>query len=144
MRRKLRAGWLVTILVAGAGCAAPRIVGKATLVDENGTPVPGPPTPGVTLNFINLTGKIEESATSVQTDPQGKYSSPVLTPGKYSVEAALPGFVIERATIVLNKHGKKNVPFVLKKIRERKGKSVKESEEENIPNPGEVQIKPPR
>ena len=137
----LRGAWLLVILV-GAGCAAPRILGRATLVDENGAPLPRAAS-GVTVNFINLEGKIEESVPSVQTDPQGKYESPVLTPGKYTVEAAYPGYVIERTTIVLSKHGKKKAAFALKKIRESKGRSVRESKEENIPNPGEVQIKPP-
>ena len=143
MRNLLRAGWLVTILVGAAACAAPRIVGKATLVDENGAPIPGAPASGVTLNFINLGGKIEESIVAVQTDAQGKYSSPELAPGKYTVEAMHPGFAIERTTVELKKHGKKKAPFVLKKIRESKGKSVKESKEENIPTPGQTQIQPP-
>jgi hypothetical protein len=51
--------------------------------------------------------------------------------------------VIGRTTVMLQKHGTKEAPFVLKKIRESKGKSVKESQEENIPTPGEVKIKPP-
>ena len=142
MKCKLvRAEWLLVILVGSGGCTAARIAGKAALVDENGAPLP--PASGVALNFINLGGKIEESVSSVQTDAQGKYRSPVLQPGKYTVEAMFPGFVIERTTVVLKKHGTKKAPFVLKKIRETKGKSVKESQEENIPNPGEVKIKPP-
>ena len=140
--RLLRVGWPLAILVGSGGCAAPRIVGKATMVDESGAPLPGA-AQGVTLNFINLGGKIEESISSVQTDAQGKYRSAELPPGKYTVEAAYPGFVIERATVILKKHGSKNTPFVLKKIRETKGRSVKESQEENIPNPGEVKITPP-
>lgn len=140
--RLLRTGWVLAILVGTGGCVKPRIVGQATLVDEKGAPIPGP-APGVTLNFVNLSGKIEESIVSVQTDAQGKYQSPELPPGKYTVEAALPGFVIETTTVVLKNHGKKKAPFVLKKIRESKGKSVKESEDENIPSPGEVRIKPP-
>ena len=98
---------------------------------------------GVTLNFINLGGTLEESVPTVQTDAKGEYRSPVLPPGKYTVEAELPGYVIERTSVVLKKHGAKKAPFVLKKIREAKGKSVKEGKDDNIPNPGEVQIKPP-
>jgi hypothetical protein len=141
--RLLHVGWVLTILMGSGGCAAPRILGKTTLVDESGAPLPPPPAPGVTLNFINLGGKIEESVVSVQTDVQGKYRSPELVPGKYTVEAVLPGFVIGRTTVLLSKHGTKEAPFVLKKIRESKGRSVKESQEENIPTPGEVKIKPP-
>jgi hypothetical protein len=141
--RLLHVGCVLTILVGSGGCAAPRILGRTSLVDEAGAPLPPPPPPGVTLNFINLGGKIEESVVSVQTDVQGKYRSPELPPGKYTVEAVLPGFVIGRTTVLLGKHGTKEAPFVLKKIRESKGKSVKESQEENIPTPGEVKIKPP-
>ena len=38
---------------------------------------------------------------------------------------------------------KKKAPFMLKKIREGSSRSVNEAQEENIPNPGEVKIKPP-
>jgi hypothetical protein len=137
----------VLALLATAGCAKPRIVGKATFLNEpeGGAAAAAAPTPaaGVTLNFINLEGKIEESVTSAQTDAKGNYTSTILPPGKYTVEAMYPGYVIERTTVVLGKHGKKKAPFALKKIRETRGKSVKESQEENIPNPGEVKIKPP-
>jgi len=83
--RLLHVGCVLTILMGSGACAAPRILGKATLVDESGAPLPPPPAPGVTLNFINLGGKIEESVVSVQTDVQGKYRSPELPPGKYTV-----------------------------------------------------------
>jgi hypothetical protein len=141
-RKRLRGAWLLAILAGSAGCAAPRILGRATMVDENGAPLPDKAS-GVTLNFINLEGKIEESIPSIQTDPEGKYESPVLPPGKYTVEAVYPGYVIERTSVVLKKHGKKKAMFVMKRIREARGKSVRESKEENIPSPGEVQIKPP-
>jgi hypothetical protein len=144
MKRKLlRAVWLGALLAASAGCAAPRIMGKATLANEQGAPGPGAPAVGVTLNFINLGGTLEESVQAVQTDAKGEYRSPVLPPGKYTVEAELSGYVIERTSVVLKKHGAQKAPFVLKKIREAKGKSVKEGKDDNIPNPGEVQIKPP-
>ncbi len=142
-QRLLRAGSVLAILVGSGGCAAPRILGKATLVDENGAPIPGAVASGVTLNFINLGGKIEDSVATVQTDAQGNYRSAELAPGKYTVEAVLPGYVIGSTSVVLQKHGTKKAPFALKKIREAKGRSVKESQEENIPNPGEVKIKPP-
>jgi len=138
-----RAGWLATFLAASAGCAAPRILGKATLANDQGTPGPGAPAVGVTVNFINLGGTLEESFPTVQTDAKGEYKSPVLAPGKYTVEAELTGYVIERNTVVLKQHGAQKSPFVMKKIKEVKGKSVKEGKDDNIPNPGEVQIKPP-
>jgi carboxypeptidase family protein len=139
----LRAAWLAALVAATAGCAAPRILGRATLAPEQGVPGPGAPAVGVTLNFINLGGKLDESVPAVQTDAKGEYRSPVLPPGKYTVEAELPGYVIERTSVVLAKHGAKKAPFVLRKIGEVKGKSVKEGKDDNIPNPGEVQIKPP-
>jgi hypothetical protein len=118
MRCKLhQAGCLLAVVLLSTACTAARIVGKTTL---------------------------EDSLASAQTDVKGKYESAVLPPGKYTVEAMYPGYVIERATVVLKKHGKKKAPFVLKKIRETAGRSVNEAQEENIPNPGEVKIKPPR
>lgn len=140
-QRSLGAGLVLAILVGSGGCAAPRILGRATLVDENGGP--GAVAPGVTLNFINLQGKIEDSIATVQTDAKGEYRSAELPPGKYTVEAVFPGYVIGSTTVVLQKHGAKKAPFALKKIREAKGRSVKESQDDNIPNPGEVKIKPP-
>jgi hypothetical protein len=140
--RFLRGAWLLVIALAGGACAAPRILGKATIVDETGAPMPTPAA-GVTVNFINLGGAIDESVVSVETDVKGKYRSPELKAGKYQVEAMLPGYVIAKATVVLGKHGGKNTPFAMHKIRESKGKSVKESQDENIPTPGEVKITPP-
>ncbi len=136
-----QAGILLVTAVFATGCTAARIVGKTTLMDEKGVALP--PTPGVTVNFINLSGALADSLASAQSDAKGKYESAVLPPGKYTVEAMYPGFVIERATVVLGKHGKKKAPFVLKKIREGSSRSVNEAQEENIPNPGEVKIKPP-
>jgi hypothetical protein len=143
MRHRLLQVGLLAILIGSWGCAAPRILGKTTMIDETTAPAAPAPAVGVTVNFINLTGTIEDSVVSVQSDAKGEYRSPELAPGKYSVEAMLPGFVIGKATVVLQKHGKKKAPFVLKKIREGKGKSLNESLEENLPNPGEVKIDPP-
>jgi len=143
MKCKLhQAGTLLVIAVFSTACTAARIVGKTTLMDEKGMALP--PTPGVTVNFINLGAALEYSLASVQTDVKGNYASAVLPPGNYTVEAMYPGFVIERATVVVKKHGKRKTPFILKKIREGSSRSVNEAQEENIPNPGEVKIKPPR
>src|SRR5215472_16306101 len=111
-----RTTWLVTILAGSVGCAAPRILGKTTLVDETASAAKkgesaGTPAAGVTVKFMNLTGTIEESVVSVQSDVKGEYKSPELPPGKYQVEAMLPGYVIGKATVVLEKHGAKNTPF---------------------------------
>jgi hypothetical protein len=150
----LRSGWILTIAAFGSGCAAPRILGKTTLVDDtatNGAPASGgkaaanagTPTAGVTVNFINLGASLEDSVVSVVSDAKGEYKSPELPPGKYTVEAMYPGYVIGKATVELKKHGAKKAPFALRKIRETKGRSLKESETENIPTPGEVKIHPP-
>jgi hypothetical protein len=144
----LRTGWALTIAAVSWGCAAPRILGKTTIVDQpaaGGGAAAAAETPaaGVTVNFINLSGAIDESFISVVSDAQGKYTSPELLPGKYTVEAMLPGYVIGRTSVVLGKHGKKKAPFALKKIGETKGKSQRESESDNIPTPGEVKIHPP-
>jgi hypothetical protein len=145
----------VLVLAAAAagstGCSVLRPVlfwqpatirGKVTLADEKGTPVATSPE-AVTVNFINTTAKIEESVVSVNTDALGKYQSPKLTPGLYKVEAFLPGHVIETQNVKLRSHEKKGTPFTLKKIRETRSKTLRESDDDNIPNPGDVQIAPP-
>ena len=146
--RLVQLGVLAVLLCALNACALafwrePLVVGKVQLVTENGAPVTDRAPTGVSVNFINVTARLEESVLSAQTDPQGKYRSPKLVPGRYKVEAMLPGYVIESAEAEVKSHRHKKVPFVLKKIGESRGRSVRESDEENIPNPGEVQIMPP-
>lgn len=151
MTQRLILASVLAAAVGSTGCSVFRpilfwrdtlIVGQVRLADESGAVVSTPAT-GVTVNFINLGGKIEESLLSAQTDMRGRYRSPKLIPGEYKIEAMLASFVIETATVRVKSHEHKKVPFTLKKIRETKGRSLKESEEENIPNPGEVQITPP-
>ena len=136
---------------AAAGCAVvrpvlfwrdARLTGKVKMADESGVPVAAKGA-GVTVNFINLGSKIEESLLSVQSDATGAYRSPKIAPGKYKLETMYPGFVIESTTVEVKSHEHKTTNVVLKKIREARGKSVKESQEENIPTPGEVKITPP-
>jgi hypothetical protein len=151
MTRRLILGSVLAVAICGAGCSIFRplafwrdtlIVGTVKLMDENGAPLTTPAT-GVTINFIFLGGKIEDSLLSAQTDERGRFRSPKLLPGEYKVEAMLSSFVIETATVKVKSHEHKKALFALKKIRETKGRSVRESDEENIPNPGEVQITPP-
>jgi hypothetical protein len=132
--------WIAVAALGSGGCAT-MVKGKVTLADERGTPLPDARPEGVTVNFINLEGKIEDSLVSVLSDPTGKYQSPKLPPGQYKVEAFLPGYAIE--TVTLKVKGGKKVPFTLKRIKEARGKSIRESEDDNIPNPGDVQIGPP-
>jgi hypothetical protein len=144
---------LLCVLAAGSqGCAVFRpmafwrdtlIKGNISLVDEKGAPMAGAKAEGVTVNFINLSGSLEESVVSVASDPMGRYRSPKVLAGSYKVEALLPGYVIETQSVKVKNHEQKNTPIVLKKIREAKGKSLRESDDDNIPNPGDVQIAPP-
>lgn len=148
----LRVALLIAVGLLTGGCAVFRpmlfwrdtlIVGRINLTDDRGTPIPNAKASGVTVNFINVTGKIEESVLSSTTDEDGRYRSPVLTPGKYKVEAMFPSFAIETQTVEVENHEHGDGDFTLKKIREAKTKSIKESQEQNIPNPGDVQIGPP-
>jgi hypothetical protein len=152
MRQKiLLTGILLLGFLGGSACSVLRpilfwrdcrIVGHVKLVDENGVPLQKPAA-GVIFNFINLGGRIEDSVLSAQSDATGKYASPKLKPGSYKVEAMLANYVIESATIKVKSHEHKKFVFTLKKIREGQGRSLRESEQDNIPNPGEVQITPP-
>lgn len=139
-------------LLGSTGCSAvrpllvwrdPLIVGRTQLADAEGAPLTEAAPSGVVLNFINREGKIEESLLSVEAGAAGRYSSPVLTPGEYTVEAMTPGFAIASQTVRVRSHEHKRVDFVLKKIREQASRSLREAAEDNIPQPGEVQIRPP-
>ena len=153
MKRKILGGGLLfATLVLMTGCALvrpalfwrePQIFGKAELLGIDGQKLENQKPSGVTLNFINLEGRIEESVLSVVTDEDGKYRSPEIAPGEYAVEALLPGFGIEKATARVRSHEHKRVNFVLRKIHEASGHFMRESAEENIPQAGEVQITPP-
>jgi carboxypeptidase family protein len=151
MRRELVQAGVLLAAFGATGCAVmrpvlfwrdARLTGKVKMADEAGVPVAAKGT-GVTVNFINLESKIEESVLSVQTDASGKYRSPELAPGKYKLEAMYPGYVIESTTLQLKSHEHKGTDVVLKKIREARGKSAKEGQDDNIPTPGEVKITPP-
>jgi hypothetical protein len=151
MRRTILAGLLFTTL-ATSGCSVvrpllfwrePHILGKAELLGVNGERLEERKPSGVTLNFINLEGRIEDSLVSAETDEGGKYRSPELPPGEYAVEALLPGFAIEKKTVRVRSHEHKRVNFTLRKIREASGHFMRESAEDNIPQAGEVQIAPP-
>jgi hypothetical protein len=108
------------------------------LPDTAGTNVP------VTLNFIHQEGTLEGTLLSVETDPLGKYRSPKLVPGTYTVEAMLPGYVIGRAEVVVRSHEYKRVDISLYRIGEAEGKTLSEAGEDNIAAPGEVQIARPK
>jgi hypothetical protein len=98
----------------------------------------------VTLNFIHQEGTLEGTLVSVETDPLGRYRSPKLVPGTYTVEAMLPGYVIARAVVVVRSHEYKRADFDLHRIGEAEGKTLSEATDDNIPAPGEVQIGRPK
>jgi hypothetical protein len=149
--RTLRAALLLALASASACSVArpllfwrdPLIRGRAVLLDENGAPLQGPGERAVTVNFIHRGGRIENSILSVEVEPSGGYRSPALLPGEYTVEALLPGFVIETQTVEVRNHEHRRVDFALKRIRETTSRSLREAQEENLPHPGEVQILPP-
>lgn len=149
MRCKLVLAGLLLATFAAAGCIRPLafwretlIQGQTKLLAKEGTAVANAQT--VTVNFINLGGSIEDSLISAQTDALGKYRSPRLLPGKYSVEAMIAGFVIERTVVEVKNHEYKRVDFVLHQIGEAEGLSQKEAEEDNIRAPGQVRISRPK
>ena len=153
MTRQILGAGLVFALLAGAtGCGLarplllwrePAIFGKAKLLDVDGKAFKDEKSHAVTVNFINLEGRIEESVISVRTDDKGRYRSPELPPGEYAVEAHLSGFALEKETVKVRSHEHKKVNFELQRIREAAGHFMREAEDDNIPHAGEVQIGPP-
>lgn len=121
----------------------PLIHGQARLMGEALPPTDSTDVP-VTLNFIHQEGTLEGTLLAVETDPLGKFRSPKLVPGTYTVEAMLPGYVIGRAVVVVRSHEYKRIDFNLYRIGEAEGKSLSEAFEDNIPAPGEVQIARPK
>jgi hypothetical protein len=121
----------------------PLIHGQARLTGEAMPSVAGTDVP-VTLNFIHQEGTLEGTLLAAETDPLGRYRSPKLVPGTYTVEAMLPGYVIGRTVVVVRSHEYKRVDFDLYRIGEAEGKSLSEALEDNIPAPGEVQIGRPK
>jgi hypothetical protein len=155
-RGSMRGRWITAILLVGAmttttGCSVFRpilfwrdaqIMGRTKLASPDGTLLEAP-LAGISLNFIPRDARIEDSLLSVQTDPSGSFVSPVLVPGEYTVEALMPGYAIESEMVQVRDHEHKRVDFLLRKINEQAGRSLREAEDDNIPHPGEVQILPP-
>ena len=121
----------------------PLIHGQAKLMGEALPPTDATDVP-VTLNFIHQEGTLEGTLLSVETDLLGRYRSPKLVPGTYTVEAMLPGYVIERSVVVVRSHEYKRVDLALYRIGEADGKSLSEADDDNIHAPGEVQIARPK
>ncbi len=121
----------------------PLIHGQAKLMGGPLAPTDATDVP-VTLNFIHQEGTLEGTLLSVETDPLGRYRSPKLVAGTYTVEAMLPGYVIGRMVVVVRSHEYKRVDFNLSRIGEAEGKTLAEALEDNIAAPGEVQIGRPK
>ncbi len=121
----------------------PLIHGQTKLLGEALPPTAATDVP-VTLNFIHQEGTLEGTLVSVETDPLGKYRSPKLVPGTYTVEAMVPGYVIERSVVVVRSHEYKRVDLNLTRIGEADGKNLSEADDDNIHAPGEVQISRPK
>ena len=153
MRRTIfRTGILLALVAGITGCSLVRpmlfwreaqIFGRAELREVDGQPLEDMEPSGVIVNFIHLGGRIEESVVSVETDKNGRYRSPDLAPGEYAVEALLRGFALEKRTVRVRSHEHKRVDVELTRIREVSGHFMREGEEDNIPQAGEVQISPP-
>lgn len=152
MRTTRTTALLLAVLALASGCSVvrpllfwrePVIFGKAKLLDVEGEPLDEQAKSGVTVNFINLEGRLEDSLVSVTTDDKGKYRSPELAPGEYAVEALLSGFALAKETVQVRSHEHRKMNFELRKIREATGHFMRESEDDNIPTAGEVQISPP-
>lgn len=121
----------------------PLIHGQTKLMGEALPPTAGT-NASVTLNFIHQEGTLEGTLLSVETDPLGRYRSPKLVPGTYTVEAMLPGYVIGRAVVAVRSHEYKRADFNLYRIGEAEGKTLSEAGDDNIAAPGEVQIARPK
>ncbi len=121
----------------------PLIHGQAKLMGEALPPTDATDVP-VILNFIHQEGTLESTLLSAEADPLGRYRSPKLVPGTYTVEAMLPGYVIQRAVVVVRSHEYKRVDLSLYRIGEAEGKTLSEALEDGIAAPGEVQIARPK
>lgn len=137
----------LTAVLVLAGCRPmmfwrhPLIHGQTQVVGAPATGTEGTP---ITLNFIHHQGSLEDTLVSVEADPAGRYRSPELVPGAYTVEAMLPGYVIAESVVEVRSHEYKRVDMKLYRIGEAEGRTMTEAEEDNIRAPGQVQIGRPK
>lgn len=128
--------------LTSTGCT-PMILGEARIVGA-APQAPGTENAPITVNFIHHEGTIDDTLISVETDPLGKFRSPELLPGVYTVEAMLPGYVVAESIVEVKKHGRRKVSLALYPIGEAEGRAMTEAAEENIKAPGQVQIGKPQ
>lgn len=131
--------------VGTTGCfwRAPMILGEARIMGAPAQP-PGTEDVPITVNFIHHQGTLDDTLISVETDPLGKFRSPELVPGAYTVEAMLPGYVVAEAIVEVKNHQHKKLNLTLYPIGEAEGRAMTEAQEENIKAPGQVQIGKPQ
>lgn len=141
---------LVALVAIGTtGCTsmmfwrAPMIKGDARMAGEAARPTGAEDAP-ITVNFIHHEGTLDDTLISVETDPLGRFQSPELLPGVYTVEAMSPGYVVAESIVEVKNHQHQKLRFTLYPIGEAEGRSMTEAEEENIKTPGQVQIGPPQ
>jgi hypothetical protein len=136
-------------VVATTGCSSmmfwrpPMILGEARTMGNAPPPVGTEGVP-ITVNFIYHEGTLDDTLISVETDPLGKFRSPELLPGVYTVEAMLPGYIVAESTVEVKNHEHKKLDLSLYPIGEAEGRAMTEAEEENIKAPGQVQIGRPQ
>lgn len=139
---------LLLLLVAGmtAGCSA-KIAGSVRLVDQNLRPVTSDKPDGIVVNMINTTEALENASHSVRTDAMGNFESEKgrVSKGSYKIEVSRIGYKTSTTTAEVGKFGTTKVELLLKKISEGGSRSIrsKNSDEDKIINPGEVNIQPP-
>jgi hypothetical protein len=121
---------------------APMIKGDARMAGQATQPA-GTENQPITVNFIQHEGTLDDTLVSVETDPLGRFQSPELVPGVYTVEAMLPGYVVAESTVEVKNHEHRKLNLTLYPIGEAEGRTMNEAEEENIKAPGEVQIGQP-
>jgi hypothetical protein len=121
------------------------ILGDARVMDAAAhRPAPGTENVPITVNFIHHQGTLDDTLISVEADPLGKFRSPELVPGVYTVEAMLPGYVVAETIVEVKKHQHRKLSLTLYPIGEAEGRAMTEAEEENIKAPGQVQIGKPQ
>jgi len=151
MRRSIAYVTCLVALVATAttGCTsmmfwqAPMIMGDARMAGEAVQPT-GTEDQPITVNFIHHEGTLDDTLISVETDPLGRFRSPELLPGVYTVEAMLPGYVVAESIVEVKNHQHRKLNLTLYPIGEAEGRTMSEAEDENIKTPGQVQIGPPQ
>ncbi|HEX7126453.1 MAG TPA: carboxypeptidase-like regulatory domain-containing protein [Thermodesulfobacteriota bacterium] len=146
MGRTLVLVLVVTAALAAGGCAT-QIVGRVSLLDESGAPLPveeAAPQESF-VNIIGTTATIDQASHTAPVGPDGSFVKKDLPPGVYKVEVSRPGFVTVTQQGELKKFRSLKVDARLTRIPEGERRSLAESsvEEDKIVDRGDVSIAPP-